>query len=87
MHSPILPFLSIHYHLIFSQHNTDNWTTLRTHENDDAITELPHSAAAWKLEMEEGEQIERDKQRRSYRREKGKERETGKNQDVDAYRN
>ena len=28
---------------------------LRAHENDDAISELPYSAAAWKLKMQKGE--------------------------------
>jgi hypothetical protein len=29
--------------------DTDGWTVLRAHYNDDAISELPYSAAAWKL--------------------------------------
>ena len=41
--------------LLFTQHDTDSWTVLRAHYNDDAISELPYSAAAWKLKMHKGE--------------------------------
>ena len=32
-----------------TEQDTDGWTVLRAHYNDDAISELPYSAAAWKL--------------------------------------
>ena len=53
---------------------------LRAHENDDAISELPYSAAAWKLKMQKGERQNTWSERNE--KEEGK-REDGINQRVE----
>ena len=49
MHLFSFIFYSFSFFIFFTQRDTDGWTILRSHIQDDSISEQPYSAAAWML--------------------------------------